>query len=105
MDRYIFGMDTLLFKLEFYVNNYAGGTYKIYKLFERDGEILIQMDIKNDFTHFGFGHVVPLDYFTQTYELYMGDELRDRAITDIYRATETEMSAIVDTVVEIAEGN
>lgn len=105
MDRYKEGIDKWLFNTKFYVNDFAGGTYKIYKLFERDGEILIQMEIKNDVTHYGFGHVVPLDYFTQHYELYIGDMLRDRANADTFRATETEMRAIVDGVVKFAESN
>lgn len=105
MDRYKEGIDKWLFDTKFYVTDYAGGTYKIYKLFERDGEILIQMDIKNNFTHYGFGHVVTLDYFTQSYELYISDELRDRAMADIFKATESEMRVIVDGVVKFAESN
>ena len=100
MDRYIFGMDTLLFKLEFFVNNYAGGTYKIYTLFERNREILVQMNIKNSNSYFGFGHVVPLDYFTQTYEIF-----NEGYFSKALRVNDKEMEEIVNCVIEYAEGN
>jgi hypothetical protein len=101
MDRMRKDIDKWLFDYKFYVNNYGGATYKIYTIFERAGELFVQLSIKNNLVHYGFGDVVSLDYFTQTHEIFNeGNEF-----SKAFRVNDEEMEEIVNSVIEYAEGN
>jgi hypothetical protein len=92
-------IDKWLFDMEFYVNGYGGGTYKIYTLFERAGELFVQLSIKNNLVHYGFGDVVSLDHFTQTHVIFNN---RDE-FAEAFRVNDEDMEKIVNSVIEYAE--
>lgn len=95
MEPYNSDSDKLINRCKTYINNYCGGSYKVFTVFERDGEIYVQLSLKNDAVEFNMGKVVNLEYFTQNNSV-----LFNKDGFEIFNANENEMESIVRSVEE-----
>jgi hypothetical protein len=95
MEPYNSDSDKLINRCKTYINNYCGGSFKVFTVFERYGEIYVQLSLKNDAVEVNVGTIATLEYFTQNNSV-----LFNKDGFEIFNASENEMESVVRCVEE-----